>query len=230
MTVGGHTDWVAVTHRYLRRNREAGDHCAQVGSDEYLVSQGVFSPEIFEDAVFFAEALRPLVAGNRFLEIGSGTGLIAVEAARAGALRVLAIDLNGAAVENTRSNAARHGVADLVEVRAGDMFDPLHSEERFDVIFWNPPFIDAERDDSDPLEWAVFDPGYVAIGRYLKIGARHLAFGGSLLIGFSSTSGDRDQLDKVAKRAALRLRLLESGKLADENDDEFSLELYEAVA
>jgi len=51
------------------------------------------------------------------LDVGSGSGVLAVAAARSGASRVVAVDVDPAAVEATRSNAARNGVAPLVAAR-----------------------------------------------------------------------------------------------------------------
>lgn len=62
----------------------------------------------------------PLTAprSGSFLEVGSGTGVIAVSAALAGCDRVVGTDTSPRAVRNTDLNAARHGVADRVRAVA----------------------------------------------------------------------------------------------------------------
>ena len=72
-------------------------------------------------------------AGGRCLDVGCGCGLLAVQLARNGATRVHAIDIDGAAVDNTRTNAFRNGVADRVSAETTDLF-PWVPEERYDVI------------------------------------------------------------------------------------------------
>jgi ribosomal protein L11 methyltransferase len=59
-------------------------------------------------------------AGGTVLDVGCGSGALAVGAALLGAGRVRAIDLDPAAIEATTANAAANGVADVVEVERAD--------------------------------------------------------------------------------------------------------------
>lgn len=61
------------------------------------------------------------VAGARVLDVGSGSGILAIAAARMGAARVVALDTDALAVEATRSNARRNRVARRVRVRQGTL-------------------------------------------------------------------------------------------------------------
>lgn len=85
-------------------------------------------------SLFFCRHLS-VRSGERVLEIGSGLGLAAVLAARAGAA-VVATDIVPAAVEAVRTNAALNGVS--IDARLGDCYAPV-AGERFDVICTNPP-------------------------------------------------------------------------------------------
>lgn len=81
-------------------------------------------------------AARP---GATVLDVGCGSGVLAVAAARLGASRVVAVDVDPAAVEVTRANAAANGVADrvsaaLVAPREGSMASVA---EGFDVAVAN---------------------------------------------------------------------------------------------
>jgi len=55
-------------------------------------------------------------AGLAVLDVGTGSGILAVAAARLGAARVVAVDLDPHSTGVTTANAARNGVADRIEV------------------------------------------------------------------------------------------------------------------
>jgi release factor glutamine methyltransferase len=76
------------------------------------------------------------VRGKSVLDLGCGTGLFAIAAAKLGAREVWASDLSPAAVECTRRNARRNS-ADIT-VREGHLFDPIEGR-KFDLIVFNPP-------------------------------------------------------------------------------------------
>lgn len=89
--------------------------------------------------------------------------------------------------------------------RLSDVFSAVAANEYFDLIFWNCPCVDASRDEYDPLEWAVFDPGYQSIGRYLRDARAHRSPGGRVLLGFSDMVGDRALLEQCAAEAGAAL-------------------------
>jgi predicted glycoside hydrolase/deacetylase ChbG (UPF0249 family)/methylase of polypeptide subunit release factors len=74
--------------------------------------------------------------GERVLELGCGAGLLAVVAARLGASRVVATDLDERACRATEANARANGVT--VETRQGDFLEAVRGE-RFDLVVFNPP-------------------------------------------------------------------------------------------
>lgn len=59
--------------------------------------------------------------GMEIMDVGTGSGILAVAAALLGARRVVALDIDPVAVEAARANSARNGVADLVEVVCGEV-------------------------------------------------------------------------------------------------------------
>lgn len=77
-------------------------------------------------------ALVDLAAGATVLDVGCGSGVLAVVAARLGARGVVAIDVVTEAVESTRDNAARNGVE--VDARHAVVED---IGGRFDVVVAN---------------------------------------------------------------------------------------------
>lgn len=152
--------------------------------------------------------------GKKFLEIGSGTGVISIISAYKGAKRVLAIDINPEAVKNTQDNIYRHRLQKVIEVREGDVYNPLKPGEKFDSIFWNLPFgfLKKEKEEISILEKSVFDLGYKSIERFIKDAHEHLTRKGELLIGFSSTLGKLNLVRKFCKESGFNLSLIQETK------------------
>ncbi|HEX6631379.1 MAG TPA: 50S ribosomal protein L11 methyltransferase [Gemmatimonadaceae bacterium] len=63
---------------------------------------------------------RALRAGDRVADLGAGSAVLAIAAAKLGATSVAAIELDPDAIENAEENVARNGVADRVKVIEGD--------------------------------------------------------------------------------------------------------------
>lgn len=89
-----------------------------------------------------ALAALPKDADFTALDLCTGSGCIAVTlAAERQNGHVWAVDLAPGACAVARKNAARHGVADRVEILEGDLFGPLPPDVRFDLVVSNPPYI-----------------------------------------------------------------------------------------
>ncbi|MGD3108951.1 methyltransferase domain-containing protein [Streptomyces sp. YGL11-2] len=153
------------------------------------------------------------------LEIGCGTGTIAVSAALAGCERVIASDINPNAVRNAALNAARHGVTDRVSAVNSDLFAGLPADERLDTVYWHSNFVLAPPDYRyrSVHERAYVDPGYAAHRRYLAEAPDRLTQGGRALLHFSSR-GDLTALRRLARETGRELRLLRSVTVPDAGD------------
>lgn len=162
----------------------------------FTVHPNVFSPKYFQDTEYFAHSIK-VKPGETFCEIGPGTGAISVTVALAGASRVVAIDINPAAVANTRKNARLHSVEHIVTVYEGDVYSPLGPNDQFDTIFWNVPFGFVEDRKLSDLEKAVFDIGYTSIEKFIRGAKDHHKPNGRLLIGFSTTLGHLDSIKEL---------------------------------
>lgn len=84
------------------------------------------------------EALEDLtVPGANVLDLGSGSGILAIAAAKLGAAHVLALDIDPVAVEAARQNIEQNGTAERVTVQEGSLDSVVGSARRFDLIVVN---------------------------------------------------------------------------------------------
>lgn len=159
-------------------------------SRPFRVTPAVLAPRPeTEDLV--EEALRSGGAGARFAEAGVGSGALVVSiAAERPHGVVCGSDISGGALAVAGENARRHGVAERVVLRRGDLWAPLADLGPFDVMVSNPPYVRrSEAGEVDPeVLWepacAVFCDGEPA-DLYARIAAEAaplLRPGGVLLL------------------------------------------------
>ena len=153
-----------------------------------LVLPSVSNPNLLRTGAFFAQCLDASITAERHvLDMGTGSGVCALFAARH-AQRVVAVDINRAAVRCAGINAAINHLDHRIEVRHGDLFGPV-AAERFDLVLFNPPFLlGAPRDERD----AAWRSGDLA-GRFATALDAHLAPQGAALL-LLSTFGDACEL------------------------------------
>jgi len=84
--------------------------------------------------LLLVELAARLAGGESVLDVGCGSGVLAITAARLGAASVVATDLNDEALVATRANAARNGVAGRILTSAASIED---LDSSFDVIVAN---------------------------------------------------------------------------------------------
>lgn len=132
------------------------------------------------------------LAGARIVDVGTGSGAIAVVLARhlPGA-SITAIDISPQAVAVARENVEAHGVADRVRVLEGDLLSGLPEEATFDLIVSNPPYIREDEFAGLPRDVRDFEPrgalvagprGVEPLERLAGMAADRLVTGGWLLV------------------------------------------------
>lgn len=137
----------------LIRRRKLNEPVAYLtGSREFWGLDFEVAPAVLvprpETELLVERALEHALAlgAPRILDLGTGSGCIAVSVAselRSNPdARVVALDRSPEALEIAKLNAARHGVADRIELLASDWFSALESgDPSFDLIVSNPPYI-----------------------------------------------------------------------------------------
>ena len=132
------------------------------------------------------------LAGARIVDVGTGSGAIAVVLARhLPNASITAIDISPQAVAIARENVVAHGVADRVRVLEGDLLSGLPEEETFDLIVSNPPYIREDEFAGLPRDVRDFEPrgalvagprGVEPLERLAGMAADRLVTGGWLLV------------------------------------------------
>lgn len=134
----------------LIERRAAGEPVAYLrGWKEFFGLRFLVDPRVLvprpetETLVEAALAHLRLAGGTRVADVGTGSGAIAIAVAvNAPAVRVIATDLSAGALGVASSNIRAHGVEDRVELRHGDLLEPV--EEEVDVVTANLPYLRAD--------------------------------------------------------------------------------------
>jgi release factor glutamine methyltransferase len=171
------------------------------------IDEGVFAPHGHEEGDPFHQAVEAEVhSSDRVLDMGTGSGVSGILAARAGA-DVVAVDINPKSVECASRNAARNAVSDKIIFVLGDLFDGVEGD--FDLIVFDPPFRWFKP--RDLLETGIADENYRALTRFMTEAKGRLRPGGRILLHFGS-SGDIDYLYELIERAGFNRDVIPSGE------------------
>ena len=195
------------TMRELVRRRAQSEPVAYlVGHREFFGLEFAVTPDVLiprPDTETLVVALLEMVKAYtqpRILDVGTGSGCIAIAAAvNSPVAEVTAIDVSEAALGLARSNAERHGILDRLRFLAGDLFAPLAPQEMFHVIASNPPYVREDEWDTLPKDIRSFEPrgallcgpdGLEVVRRLVAGAPARLAEGGHLLVEISPEQAD----------------------------------------
>ncbi len=141
-----------------RGKREPLQHI--LGTQEFCGLEFEVTPDVLiprhDTETLVNEALARMPAARSVLDIGTGSGCIAVTlACKLPRAAVTAVDISAAALEVARCNAKRHGAA--IEFLPGSLFQPV-AGRYFDLIVSNPPYIPSSEIDRLEPEVRDYDP------------------------------------------------------------------------
>ena len=132
-------------------------------------------PQVFHPGFFFSTRLllqyisALALPGQRFLELGAGSGLISIQAAKKGAL-VTATDINPVVIDCLRRNCDRNTVK--LEIILSDLFANIQ-EQTFDIIAINPPYYKKQPQTMADHAWycgengEYFEQLFARLGKYM---------------------------------------------------------------
>jgi release factor glutamine methyltransferase len=112
-----------------------------------------------EHLVEKAIELLPLFSKPRIVDIGTGSGIIAIALAHEWpSATVTATDVSASALDVARRNADRNGLAGRIRFLMGDLLTPI-AAERFEIIASNPPYVPETDRTSLAPEVRDYEPG-----------------------------------------------------------------------
>lgn len=177
----------------------------------FYVSRDVYEPA--EDTFLLAENLS-IDENDVVLDLGTACGILGILAAKK-AKMVVATDLNPHAVNCAKINAKLSRVEDKMDIRLGDLFQPIKQDERFSLILFNAPYLPSSRDEEKTWierAWAGGPTGRQLIDRFISEAPRYLSENGRILLVQSSLSNINETLQKLTE-LGLKARIFAEKKV-----------------
>jgi release factor glutamine methyltransferase len=183
----------------------------------------VFHPRYFISSERFAEFIGTLdLSGKHVVDIGTGTGILALAAARAGAENVLATDINPNAALSANENARANGLGGRVTGLCTNLLAAVAPRPLFDVILSSPPKHAGEPRNLADRGWHA-GPQYRDVAALFEQARQRLKPGGRLYVMVSSDT-DLDLFSSLIEKAGFRARQVAEYSLVIE-----SLIIYELL-
>ncbi len=163
----------------------------------------VYEPR--EDSYLLQKWVSTLAKG-KVLDVGTGTGILALQACREGC-EVVAVDIDSEAVRALKKKAGVQGLK--LEVKFSNLFSSVRGV--YDVIVFNPPYLPSDEEFHDPAIHGG-EKGCEVLNEFIRNAKNHLAPHGFLLFLFSSLTG-KSEVEEVLRREGYSYQQLDSLKL-----------------
>lgn len=145
-------DEVLTRFQALVKRRSAGEPLQYIlGRQEFFGLEFEVTPAVLiprpETELIVEEVLRlsQKIAAPKIIDVGTGSGCIAVTLAREIAeAKIIATDMSAEAIAVAKRNAAKHGVQDRIEFIHCDLLNGIAADTKVDFIVSNPPYIAPE--------------------------------------------------------------------------------------
>lgn len=180
----------------------------------FHVLNNVYQPA--EDTFLLAENLV-VNQNDVLLDMGTGCGIIGILAAKKGK-KVVAIDVNPHAISCAQMNAELNGVAGKMDIRLGNLFEPVEGNEKFNVIVFNAPYLPSERSEQKTWigqAWAGGPSGRELVDQFISQAPRYLMEKGKIVL-VQSTLSNVDETVQKLEEEGLRAVIVAKKKVAFE--------------
>jgi len=174
-----------------------------VGSVEIKIKRDskIYMPSVA--TLTLAKNLRN-VDEARVLDLGTGSGFLAILASKLGAKHIVAVDISPRAIRAAKENAIINEVKNI-EFKIGDIYHPVENDV-FDLIICNPPMTPS-RDPLPRFTWGGVD-GRRVLDEAIKGAPNHLRKNGRLLIPAVSLVGI-GKTNAFLRKVGLKPRVLD---------------------
>jgi release factor glutamine methyltransferase len=164
----------------------------------------IYAPR--EDSFLIEKEVEKRARGKCVLDVGTGSGILARAALRAGAKEVLAVDVDEEVVDKLKSED--------FEVRKSDLFSCFEKGRKFDLIVFNPPYLpEDEREDVESARVTSGGKrGDELIVKFLQGVGGHLSSGGEILLVISSLT-PLGKIEKVLREEGFVKKVVSSKKV-----------------
>ncbi|UCH04705.1 MAG: methyltransferase [Candidatus Thorarchaeota archaeon] len=168
---------------------------------ELVTDSEVYPPS--DDTYLLLDAIE-LGPSDSFLEIGCGSGLLSVAAART-SRRVVATDISLEAVRNTRENLIRNSLDHRCSVIQSDLLSAIDPNSKFSIIAFNPPYLPKDEHTSDMDRALVGGTvGVEMTERFLSEVSSYLESQGSVYV-VASSLADLERVEAAMLKNGLRV-------------------------
>src|SRR4051812_5233761 len=152
-----------ISQKFLEEIKNQSSKVVEIEGVKIKTCKNVFPPQsIFSKTSEKLHTIFGNMKGKKVLDMGTGTGVQAIQASIAGAKEVLAVDLNPEAVACAKENIALNSIKNI-QVLESDLFSNI-PVTKFDIIIANLPITDFPI--YGKVESALYDPGYVIHKRF----------------------------------------------------------------
>ncbi|MEM4255242.1 MAG: methyltransferase [Candidatus Norongarragalinales archaeon] len=164
---------------------------------ETVMQPAVYEPR--EDSWLLEKAIAAYAFG-RVLDLGTGSGIQAIAAARKKEVgSVVATDINPNALKQAKANAATSGVAEKIVFIKSDLFENIQG--KFDTIAFNPPYLPEDEEKVGDVALESGESGRKLTEKFLNEFERHLNPKGVVLLLQSSASGWKETKQALEEKS-----------------------------
>ena len=159
-----------------------------------------------EDSELLRKVIKDYSKGV-ILDMGTGTGILAIAAVKSGAENVDAVDIYEDAVKCAKHNIELNQLSSKVKVWQSDLFSKIPSEKKYDLIIANLPILNYP--ETDLRFHSLSDPNFQYHKRLFEEVQKYIKENGIVRLAHADLQTDGfEQIESVAKQKGFKLSII----------------------